>query len=63
MSMTIEWGSYELMLNLGFLYFLENPNYVDSYVDRYIYIRILGWITIYVFSSTNENDTILWKQE
>ena len=45
-------------------------NYIDShlyiYVDRHIYLTILGWNTIYDFSSTKENETsvmsiyILW---
>ena len=31
--------------------------YADSYFDRNIYLRILGWTTIYVFPSTDENET------
>ena len=39
---------------------------VASYAERPIYLRILGWITTYAFSSMDENDTsvlsrlILW---
>ena len=44
----------------------QTYNLSNIYVDRRIYLRILGWTTIYVFSSTDKNKTsvlsrlILW---
>ena len=29
----------------------------NIYADRRIYVKILGWTTIYAFSSTDENET------
>ena len=31
--------------------------HLANYVDRGIYLRILGWTTIYAFSSMDENET------
>ena len=45
---------------------LYAPLILSSYADKHIYLRILGWTTIYVFSFTGENETsvlsrlILW---
>ena len=33
------------------------PTIRINYIDRRIYLRILGWTTIYAFSSTDENET------